>query len=71
MRSRLAELEGGELAALLADEGAKKQRREIEKKMNVNVQQISSTLDQVCGRDGWEGKDGGVWPPLSPTSPSR
>lgn len=43
----MAELEGGELAALLADEGAKRQRREIEKKMNVHVQQISSTLDQV------------------------
>ena len=52
MRLRLAELEGGELAALMADDGAKKQRREIEKKMNVNVQQISSTLDQVCDRKG-------------------
>ena len=36
---------------LLADEGAKKQRRDIEKKMTVHVQQISATLDQVGALD--------------------
>ena len=36
-QARLAALEGGEVAALVANEGLKKQRRDIEKKLNVQV----------------------------------
>ena len=80
MRTRMAELEGGGegggVAALMVDEGAKKQRRDIEKKMNVHVQQISSTQEQVSrgqrGRErgeessggrsrGWEGEGRSQW----------
>lgn len=49
MMDRMAALEGGEVEALMADTSVevKKLRRDIEKKMNIHVQQISSTLDQV------------------------
>lgn len=36
----------------MADEGAKKQRRDIEKKMTVHVQQICGTQQQVRARVG-------------------
>ena len=36
----MVELEGGDVAALMADEGLKKQRRDIEKKLNVQVWEV-------------------------------
>ncbi len=48
--ARLAELEAA-VAPLTADEALKKQRRDIEKKLTVHVQQISGTQNQV-GRAG-------------------
>ena len=41
---------------LLADESLKKQRRDVEKKMTVHVQQISATVEQVGGNDVPQGR---------------
>ncbi|GFR52145.1 hypothetical protein Agub_g14660 [Astrephomene gubernaculifera] len=46
LAARLAEAQAA-LQPLLEDEGAKKQRRDIEKKMTVHVQQICGTQNQV------------------------
>lgn len=35
------------VAPIVNDENLKKQRRDVEKKMTVHVQQVSATLDQV------------------------
>ena len=37
------------MQAITKNEGLKKQRRDIEKKMTVHVQQISATMEQVNG----------------------
>jgi len=47
MAKRMSELEAS-IQHILNDEALKKQRRDIEKKMTVHVQQISATLDQVA-----------------------
>ncbi|GAX75254.1 hypothetical protein CEUSTIGMA_g2699.t1 [Chlamydomonas eustigma] len=49
---RFIELQGGDVEALMGDEGQKKARREVEKKMNVHVQQISATQDQTARKIG-------------------
>ena len=49
MRTRMTDLEGGGVSALMADEGIKAQRREVERKMDVHVQQILSTQPEQVG----------------------